>query len=261
MRLNKDVKVDVLVCTTAVVTSVTSSYYSMRDYNKAMFVWTVCQVASDATSTGTVWQAKDGSAATSGTALASTTATLSVHTKCTRFTVTPSASAQTSAITITTYDKDGNAATALTFTGTPSLGTAGNTTASRLVAVNDSANGTAIISTAITNFALLMNDATYGLLNGAYASAASTPLTVRSLDGGDTSFTFTSSNTTTFTVAVDEATGVIEIDASAMTLASDFTHLALNITNSTSCHTSAYLIRGGSKRKVREQIAADITEL
>ena len=259
MHLNKEVKIDVLLTGTAVVTSATTAYVDMQDYSRAMFVWTVGQVASVATSTGTVYQAKDGSAGTSYTGLASTTATVSVHTKCVRFTVTPSASAQTSAITITTYRDDGTAYDALTFIGVPSLGTAGNTTASRYVAVNDTADGTAIISTAITNFCELMNDATYGLKGGAYASAASTTFTVRSLGVGNTSFTFTSSNTTNFTVVVDEAMGAIEVSASS--LSDGFTHMALYILNSTSCHTSAYVVRGGSKRKVRELNAADITVL
>lgn len=253
MKINKEVKVDVAYASTAVCTSMTTPYFSMQDYSKAMFVWSVCQVSPLATSTGTVYQAINGSAAGSAAALASTTATISAHTKCTRFTITPGSAVDTSAITITTYQNDGTAYTALTYTGVPTLGSAGNTTASRYFATNDTASGTAIWSNICTNLAALINNASYGLKGGAYASATSTTVTIRSKDGGNTAFTFTSSSTANLVCVVDEATGMIEVEATSLTVTSSFSHLALSVTNSTSCHTSAWIIRGGTKRKVRVQ--------
>jgi len=261
MRINKEVKVDVAYLATASVSSFTTPYFSMRDYSKAMFVWTVCQVSPLLTSIGTVYQATNGSAGTSATALASTTATVSAHTKCTRLTITPTSAVNTSALTVTTYRNDGSAHTALTFTGVPTLGTAGNTAASRYFATNDTASGTAIWSTICTNLAALINDADYGLKGGAYASAASTTITIRSLDGGDTGFTFTASSTANLVCVVDEATGVIEVDAASMTVTSSFTHLALNVANSATAHTTVYVIRGGKKRKVRVTVAGAETNL
>jgi hypothetical protein len=213
-----------------------------------------------ATSTGTVYQAKDGSALTSAVVLASTTAIISAHTKAAEIQVTLASAVDTSAITVTTYDTNGDAYTALTFTGVPTLGTAGNTYASRYFATNDTASGTAILSSAATNLAACLNHAVYGLKGGAYASATGTAVVLRSLGGGDTSFTFTAPSTANLVCLVKKAIGMIEIDQAAMTISSSFTHLALNVVNESAYHTAAFLIRDGSVRRSRVNVGT-LTEL
>ncbi len=169
------------------------------------------------------------------------------YTKATYFTITPATLSAADTVTVTTYDNTGTARTALTFTAADG-GTAGATASSRQFSINDTAAGTGIVSTAITNLAAIINNVTYGCV-GAYASANSTTLTVRSLQPGDTVFTITSSSTTNLTLSVDQAIGMIEVNARALTLSSNFTHLALNVVNQSGVYTAAFIIRGDISRK------------
>jgi len=219
----------------------------MKDYDHALFVWSVASLGILLTSVGTVYQAKDASAATSAAGLASTTAVMTQYTKATYFTVTPATLSAADTITITTYDVTGTARTALTFTAADG-GTAGATDSDREFSINDTAAGTGIVSTACTNLAAILNSAAYGLAN-AYASAGSTAVTVRSMNPGDTVFTITSSSTTNLTLSVQQAIGMIEVNARALTLSSNFTHLALNVVNESAVYTAAFIIRGDISRK------------
>jgi len=96
---------------------------------------------------------------------------------------------------------------------------------------------------------------------GLYGSATTTTITIRALDGGDTVFLFTASNTTNFTITNAYVMGMIEVDAGKMTSSSSFTHLALNVVNESAYYTCAMVIRGGTKRKANVNQYAIFTDL
>lgn len=245
--LSENIKVDIAIIPSFISsTGTTSPYFSMKDYDHALFVWSVAGMGILLTSVGTVYQAINASAAGSAAGLASTTAIMTQHTKATAFTITPATLSAANTVTVTTYDATGTARTALTFTAADG-GTAGATASSRQFSINDTAAGTGIVSTACTNLAAILNNTAYGLAN-AYASAGSTAVTVRSMQPGDTVFTITSSSTTNLTLSVDEAIGMIEVNARALTLSSNFTHLALNVINQSGVYTAAFIIRGDVSR-------------
>jgi hypothetical protein len=55
--------------------------------------------------------------------------------------------------------------------------------------------------------------------------------------------------------------GMIEIQAGALTISSNFTHLALNVVNESAYYTSAMVIRDGTSRSLNVQQAAIETQL
>ena len=260
MRLNDEVKVDCALYPAAVsANGSTSPYFSMRDFSKALFVWDVALGAAGltTTSTATIYQAKDGSAATSAAALASSTAIMTASGKLNKLVSTPGVAGLTEGdyFTITTYDTWGTAKTALTYTLT-ACGTTATATIARGI-IMGTAGGTADLSTTITYTAAAINDSN----NGVYGSATATTLTIRSLNGGETVFLFTASDTTAFTITTAFASGMIEVDASRLTSSSNFTHLAINIVNESAYYTSAHIIRGGTKRKQKVNQVAVITDI
>lgn len=260
MRLNKEIKVDAAIFPAAVSSNgSTSQYFSMKDYSKAMFIWTVTLASAGltTTSTGTVYQAKDGSANTSAAGLASSTAILTASPKYNKIIVSAdiTTSAEGTTITLTSYDMYGTALTAAVFTGTANGTTAAETISGGFTVAT--AGGTAVASVVCTYLATTVNEADIGV----YASATATAVTFRSLDGGDTVFLFTASNTTLYTITNAYVQGMIEVDAGKMTSSSAFTHLALNVVNESAYYTSAIIIRGGTKRKGRFNQNAIFTDL
>lgn len=264
-RIQDDIKIDIAIAPSRVTSSgTTSPYFKLDTYDRALFVWSVAPENSSQsitlTSTGTVYQALNASAATSAAAMTSGTAIISAPTKAVNFTLTVISAVGSAAdtVTITGYDWNGDARTALVFyavdTGTAAV------TASRQFTVNDTASGTAILSTAATNLAALLNNATYGV-PGLYASATSTSVVCRAVEPGENIFTITASNTTNLTCTINQCMGMIEVNASSLTLTSSFTHVALNVTNDVSAITSAFIIRAGRKARLPIQLAGAITTL
>jgi len=260
-RIQDEVKIDIAIAPSRVTSSgTTSPYFKLDTYDRALFVWSVApENASQSvtlTSTGTLYQALDASAATSAAAMTSGTAIISAPTKAIVATVTPGTSVVTANISITAYDFNGDAKTALTFYAV-STGTA-VVTASRQFAIGDTADGTAILSTCCTNLAALINNATYGV-PGLYGSATTTTVVIRALEPGENMFSITSSNTTGLSVTIGQCMGMIEVNASSLNLSSSFTHVALNVINDVSAITSAFIIRAGRKAKLPIQLAGAIT--
>jgi hypothetical protein len=263
MRLSNQVKIDIAIAPAAVsANGSTSPYFKLDKYDRALFVWSVASPAITTTSIGTLYQAKDASAATSAAAMTGGTAIVSVGTKAVAFTVTPVlALSAGDTFSVTGYDFNGDAVTALTFTVADSLGTAGGTSgAARTFGYNDTAAGTAIISTTCTNIAAIINNTTYGV-PGLYASASATAVTCRAVEPGENVFTITSSTTTNMTLAVSQVMGMIEVNASSLTLSSSFTHVALNVVNESGYTTAAFIIRGGRKTKMPVQLAGALTSV
>jgi hypothetical protein len=261
MRLNKEVKVDAAIFPAAVSSNgSTSQYFAMRDYSKALFVWEVIlhSAGLTTTSTGTVYQAKDGSANTSAAGLASSTAILTASAKMMKLEVTPAVGSITEgdAFTLTEYDQFGTAQTAKVYTLTAN-GTADVTISGGITMSLATAGTTGSVSTLCTYTASTIN----ALVGRLYVSATTTAFTVRALNGGESVFLFTASDTTCFTITNAYVQGMIEVDASKMTSSSNFTHLAINVVNESAYYTSAVCIRGGTKRKSKSQQASVLTDL
>ena len=256
-RLSESVKVDIAILPQSVsATGSTSNYFSLANYDRALFVWssyyaggtlvTAAGTSSELllTSVGTLYQATSETGAGSA-ALASSTALVSHYTKVVEFGVGPAlALAEGSTLTITPYDINGTAQTALVYTATGS-GTAAASTGRYFALGGPTAGATANVSTCCTNLAAILNDATYGVPN-AYATAYTATVTLRS-ESGENVFSVTSSNTQTLTLGATKVMGMVEVNASSLTVSSDFTHVALNVVNQISALTSAFIIRGGRR--------------
>ena len=255
-RLSDLVKVsNAIPCTQISSSGTTSLYFNMSEYSRIMFVWEVAPInaaASLSTSIGLLYQATDH-LGTSAVAIAESTASITYYTKANEFTITPATVSAGNAVSITGYDLNGDAVTALTFTAS-AAGSADATTASRYFNIGDTAAGTGIVSNVCTNLAALLNNATYGV-PGLYATATSTNVTCRAKDAGSSVFSITNNNTTNMTLAVTKALGISEINASSLTLSSNFTHVALNVINALSAWTSAVAIQGGRKKLMPVQMA------
>lgn len=260
-RLSDDIKVNLAIMSTQISSSgSTSGYFSLKNYDRAMFVWAVTPytaAGSLSTSIGLIYQATNGSAGTSAAAVTGSTATVTYYTKATEFLIAPATLSAANSVAITGYDINGEANTALTFTAEDGGTSASTASTSRYFSINDTAAGTGIVSTACTNLAAIINDTTYGL-PGAYASATSTVVTVRGIDN-DAMYSITSNNTTNLTLIVTKAMGMAEINASSLTLTSNFTHVALNVINAVSAWTSAFIIRRGRRAYKPVQTANYLT--
>lgn len=258
-RLSEDIKVDVAIAPVQATSSQTSRYFKLDTYDRAMFVVSISPVGDSAvvsTSLLTINQAKDASAATSAVAITGSTAIISLGTKTTEFQITPDDVSADDTFSITAYDINGDAKTALTFTAADG-GTAGATASDREFSINDTASGTCIASTTATNIAAILNDAAYGV-PGLYASASSTQVTCRAIEVGENMFTLTSSTTAQLAVGATKVIGIVEVNASSLTLSSDFTHVAVNVNNEISAWTSAVCIRKGRKRHMPVQMVGAI---
>jgi len=255
-RLSEAVKVDIAILPQSVsATGSTSNYFSLANYDRALFVWssyyadgtlvTAAGTSSELllTSVGTILQATSETGAGSA-GLASSTALVSHYTKVVEFGVGPAlALAEGSTLTITPYDINGDAQTALVYTAT-----AANTatvSTGRVFSMGNTAGVTTNVSTACTNLAAILNDATYGVPN-AYATAYTATVTLRS-ESGENMFSVTSSSTTTLTLGATKVMGMVEVNAASLTTSSSFTHVALNVVNQISALTSAFIIRGGRR--------------
>lgn len=263
-KLSEDVKVDIAIWPQSVTSSgTTSTYFKMDNYSRAKFVWcsndtnsaylsvsaggTSAQLLT--TSTGTLLQATSETGANSATI---GTATVSMYTRVIEFGVGPAlAITEGETVSITGYDINGDSVTALTFTATSS-GTAAASTGRNFSTGATTAGNTANVSSMCTNLAAILNDATYGV-PGAYATAVSGAVTIRSVSG-ENMFSVTSSNTTTLTLGATRIMGMLEVEASQLTLSSSFTHVAINVVNEISAFTSAYIIRSGRRRKMPVQM-------
>ncbi len=259
-RISEQSKIDLAIQPSQVTSSATSPYFSLETWDRALFAVNITPVGASAivsTSILTLWQAKDASAGTSATAIASSTAIISLGTKVTEFTITPATISAADTFSITGYDINGTALTALTFTAADG-GTAGATASNREFSINDTAAGTGIVSNTCTQIAAILNNSTYGV-PGLYASASSTNVTCRAVEVGENMFTLTSSSTTNLTMATTKIIGMVEINASSLTLSSDFTHVAVNINNQISAYTSAVCIRSGRRRRMPLQTIGALT--
>lgn len=228
--ISEKLKIDKAIKSTSVSSSGTTSlYFNLTEHAKACFLWEVVVTGLTATSTGLIYQASDKN----GTGAASITATSTVayaSSNLTEASIVP-------AITI-------SAADTVTVNGLEFTDVSATATSSSREFVGNTAN----ISTTITNLAAIINDADYGV-PGVYAVVGSAVLTLRFAEPGKApddydGIVITSSSTTNLTLAAIAMQGIIEIDATSLTLSSNFTHVALNVINTAAYYTSAAVIRG-----------------
>jgi hypothetical protein len=256
-RISEQVKIDTCIWPAAVSSNgTTSAYFKMTDFNKALFVWTVVlhSAGLTTTSTGTVYQAKDGSANTSAAGLADSTAILTASAKLCSLTVT-SGLTVTDGDTVSLIEQDcfGDAKAAIVYTMT-SCGTS-SATISNGINISTAA-GTGQMSTTVTFLAAAINGQSNSAL---YGSATTTTLVIRSRDAGETVFGFTASNTTSMTIVSATVQGMIEIGAGNLTTSSNFTHCALGVVNESAYMTSAIVLRDAPARYMPRQQAAVFT--
>ncbi len=260
-RLSDSVKVDLCIMSAQVSSAgTTSNYFSLKDFDRAMFVWGVVPytaAGSLSTSIGLIYQATNGSAGTSAAAVTGSTATVTYYTKATEFMIVPGICSAAASISITGYNFNGDAKTALTFTASNGGTSAATASTSRLFSINDTASGTGIISNICTTLAAIVNDTQFGV-PGMYATATATTVTMRGIDN-DAMYTITSNDTSFLTLIVTKAMGMAEINASSLTLTSNYTHVALNVINAVSAWTSAIIIRAGRRARMPIQTANVLT--
>jgi hypothetical protein len=241
--LSEELRINAAIYPRAVSSSGTTSiYFDMSKCEQATFVWDADQTALTATSVGLVYQATD-ELGTGAAAITATSTTLSATSNLTELSFAPTVDCS-AADTITING--------ITFTAT--LYTAASTS-SRYFSVGGTAAGTSVISTTITNVAALINHEQYGV-PGVRALAASASLTLyRDEDSSSNApidydgIAISSSTTAICVVTALHMQGIIEIQASKLTLSSNFTHVALNVINTSANYTSAVIIRKSAYKK------------
>jgi hypothetical protein len=261
-RISEENKIDLAIAPEE-TTSVRSKYFSLKTWDRALFAVTLTPVGASAivsTSLLTLYQAKDASAATDAAAITGSTAVISLNKKVCEFTITPGVASAADTVSITGYDNNGDAVTALTFTASNGGTTAATASTSRLFSINDTASGTGLVSNICTTLAAILNCSIFGV-PGLYASAGSTNVTCVAMNPGDNMFTLTSSTTANLALRATKIIGLVEINASALTISSSFTHIAVDVANAISAYTSAVCIRSGRKRKMPRQMVGAITTL
>jgi hypothetical protein len=239
--LSERLKINAAIYPRAVSSSGTTSiYFDLSKSESATFVWDADQTALTATSVGLVYQATD-ELGTGAAAITATSTTLYNSSNLTELSFAP---------TVDCSAADTVTINGLTFTGVLYTAAA---TADRYFATDGSAAGTSIISNAITNLAALINNEQYGV-PGVRALAASASLTLfrdedssANLPGDYDGIAISSSTTAICVVTALHMQGIIEIQASKLTLSSNFTHVALNVINTSANYTSAVIIRGDNR--------------
>jgi hypothetical protein len=192
---------------------------------------------------------------TGGVALASTTAIMTASGKLAAITITASTTiTDGDLITITEMDVFGEAKAAVVYVLTAAATSIASTNG---IQINTS-GATGYMSTCATSLAIAINAQTDTML---FATATTTLLEIRAKDAGDVMFKFTATNTSGFTVVSAEAQGMIEITAGMLSVSSNMTHVAINVSNQSAYLTSAILIRGEPSRQMLSQQCAVFTQL
>lgn len=230
--LSEQLKFDIALVGANQNGALTSPYFNLKRWDKALFIWLTGAMATGITSIATVQEAEDA-AATGTNLLAGKGATMTAHTGTVSATITCA----------TAIVGDHVVINGLTFTG--KAGAAAPAT--RQFSIDTGNNETAI------SLAACINDATYGV-PGVTATPVAAVVTLTVTDPGETHLDVTEHAVTL--VAADVLNvGYVEIDSHELT--AGHTHVALTITNSAASQTSAILIRGnGYHQPVTQYVGA-----
>jgi len=230
--LSEELKLDIALVGANQNGALTSRYFNLKRWDKALFVWLVGAMATAVTSIATVQEAEDA-AATGTNLLAGKGATITAHTGVVSATITCAAAIAGDHVIIN----------GLTFTGKAGAAVL----ATRQFSIDTGNNETAI------SLAALINNATYGV-PGVTATPNAAVVTLTVTDPGERHLDVTEHAATM--VAADVLNlGYVEIDSHELT--AGHTHVALTITNSAASQTSAICIRGaGYNEPVTQYVGA-----
>lgn len=232
-NLSERVKVDVAVLPKSLAsTNETGAYFNLREFTKALFVFTAATIAATKTVVGQIMKATDG-AGTGATALTGAAATITANAGVTKALLTAATIVdESSVVTINgvTYSCE-------------------DTTPSAAAGEFDSgADDTA----ACANLAAVIN-----LLQGkdilATPSAGTVILTAK--DPGKKTITITGAHSTIVPSTL-EAIGFIEVDA--LDLGTGFTHAALKLTTDATIVVAGMVARSGGSTQAQQVAASKV---
>ncbi len=228
-------------------TNVTGHYFSMNRWKHAAFHCQFGACAANGFVKLEVFQGKTR-AGTSGAAITNAVATSALLTGGSVMKVTLATFLATGTITVTPYI-NGTAQTALVFTST--AGATDVTTRTFKCAVSDTADGDALV--------VCLNDPTYGV-PGFFAVNAAGVVTLYAIDDRSTVKLASAPDNATDVKAIVEGQLLVEVDASAMTWASGFDHLAAKVTVDTATVVCAVsLARFGRWNPVQQAAVAAVS--
>ncbi len=236
-----------LVPTSLASTNATGRYFPMKGWRRACFV---CQFAScdtDGTVTLEVFQGKTH-LGTSGALIASASAALVALTGARVVNITLATFLAGQTVTITPYI-NGVAQTALVYTAHATV----TTVASREFKIDgdDTADAVALC--------VCLNDATYGV-PGCYASNAAGVVTIKAIDDITTIKIASNPDDGTGVKTIVEGELIVEVDASKMTWASSFDHVAAKVTTANATVLCAVtLARHGRFNPVQQTAIAPVS--
>jgi hypothetical protein len=241
-------KVDpALVPTSLASTNATGRYFPMRGWKHACFVCTFASMAAAGTVTLEVFQGKTH-LGTSGALIAGATAVNALLTGARVVVITLATFLATGTITITRYI-NGVAQTALVFTAHATV----TTVASRQFSISGSDTADAV------ELCTCLNDATYGV-PGCYASSVAGAVTIKAIDDITTIKIASAPDDATSVKTMEESQLVVEVDAAAMTWASDFDHVAAKVTTAGATVLCAVtLLRTGRFNPVHQSVIAPVS--
>lgn len=232
-KMFEAMKIDVGVAPVSLATNnLTSVYYSLADYRKAIAIVEAAAMAITKTCLLEVYQAKNA-AALSAKLLTGATATITANVSVTSLTLALATVLNTHTIIIN----------GLTFTAHTNT----TTVASRQFSISGDDTADA------DELAICINDPTYGV-PGVTATNVTGTLTLISTVPGATLITAAQGVGATITVATLKAQAYVELDA--LTLEDDFTHIATRVTTDSTQVVSTILLRGGQRVGISQKVGA-----
>jgi hypothetical protein len=231
--LSEELKIDVGLTSSNLNGAGTGQYFSMADYNKALFCVEIGAMAAAATSVLQVMQATNA-AAGGAKVVTNNAATITANTNVAQATLTAAACAPPDTCVIN----------GLTFTG----GAAANLPNRVFLADAGDNNATA------ASLAAAINHATAGV-PGVLAAANAAVVTLTAIEPGERAITVVGT-AVRLVAATVRAIGYVECDAAFLDTANDFNHLAIRVTNSAAMQTGAVLIRGKGRYSPTQYVAA-----
>jgi len=234
-KLANDIKVDSGLISQALNnTNATGPYYGMSHWRMALAVLIVGAMAITKTFKIEFLQAKDAEGDGSK-AITGAEATITANTGVSKATVTLATFLAASTVTIND----------LVFTAHATV----TTVASREFSISGSDTADAL------ELVACINDPVYGV-PGVLAESALGVVTLTATEPGEKTITVTSSDGTTGACATLAAIAYVEIDASHLDLANDFTHVAVKVTTTANSNAAADLIRGCGRYSPDQQVGA-----
>ena len=232
-RIDEELKIDVgLKPTSLATTNLTSEYYSLRGYDKALFACNIGAMAAGNTVALQAYQAADG-LGTSAAVITNATCTVTANTGVAAVTITGDTVADTNTVTIN----------GVVFTAKAS--SPDNDAGEFLIGATD--------TTAMAAFAAVVND----LLPDLYATSNAAVMTVVARDPGAAKITLTAITATRFVGATLRAAAYVEVNAGMLT--SGMTHVAIKATTSGTVVVGAPILRGkGDYSPVQYVAASDV---